>query len=69
MATTATVRAEFRSPKYMFGAIVQNEGAACPGVLEPVLTRVAILLSTIGVCCLLPMSLEFDAAILTGSSG
>lgn len=36
---------ELGSPKLMFSAIV--EGAACPGMLEPVLARVAILLSTI----------------------
>ena len=36
---------ELGSPKLIFGATV--EGAACPGMLEPVLARVAILLSTI----------------------
>ena len=36
---------ELGSPKLIFDATV--EGAACPGMSEPVLARVAILLSTI----------------------
>lgn len=38
---------ELGSPKLMFGANVEHEGAACPGMLESMLTRVAIFLSTI----------------------
>ena len=74
---------ELGSPKLIFGATV--EGAACPGMLEPVLARVAILLSTIAdtmeviwsmviagwdsVCSSSTISLESGAVNSTGSSG